>query len=75
MLLRFLSKLLVFIFLFTSCSTLKLSNREKIYSTTALGFTGGAVYGLSFEQAKGKKCSSFWFIIWFVFCPYKYRYF
>ena len=59
MLLRFSLNILVFVFLFSSCATLKLSSREKIYSGTALGFTGGAVYGLSFDQAKGKNALLF----------------
>ena len=59
MLLRSLLTLLSFLFLFSSCATLKLSNREKIYSVTALGFTGGTVYGLSHKQAKGKNAILF----------------
>ena len=59
MLLKFFLKALVFIFLFTSCSTLKLSSREKIYGGAALGVTGGAVYGFSFKQAKGKNALLF----------------
>ena len=58
MLLRF-SNFLIFIFLFNSCSTLKLSNRQKIYGTTALAFTSGAVYGMSQSQAKGKNALLF----------------
>ena len=61
MLLRFsiLTKLIIFIFLFTSCSTFKLSSREKIYSSTVLGFAGGAAYGLSRPEAKGKNALLF----------------
>ena len=59
MLLRFSIKVLAFLFLFSSCATFKLSSREKIYGTTALGFSGGAVYGLSREQAKGKNALLF----------------
>ena len=59
MLLRFSLTLFIFIFLFSSCSTLKLNSREKIYSTTALGFTGGMVYDLTRKQAKGKNALLF----------------
>ena len=50
----FLLKAFVFIFFLSSCSTLKLSSREKIYGMTALGVTGGAGYGLNQSQAKMK---------------------
>ena len=53
----FLTKIFIFIFFFSSCSTL--NSREKIYSTTTLGIAGGAVYGLSHEQAKGKNALLF----------------
>ena len=59
MLLKLSLKTLIFVFLFSSCSTLKLSSREKIYSSTALGFAGGAVYGLRREQARGKNALLF----------------
>ena len=59
MLLRFFLIALSFIFLFSSCATFKLSSREKIYGTTALGFSGGAVYGLTRKQAKGKNALLF----------------
>ena len=59
MLLRFFLTAVAFIFFFSSCSTLTLSSREKIYGTTALGFTGGAVYGLTRKQAKGKNALLF----------------
>ena len=39
MLLKLFLKSLVFVFLFTSCSSL--SSKEKIYSGTALGFSSG----------------------------------
>ena len=59
MLLKISLKAFVFIFLFSSCATFKLSSREKIYGATTLGFTSGAMYGLSFEQAKGKNALFF----------------
>ncbi len=59
MLLKAFLKPLVFIFLFSSCATFKLSSREKIYSGAALGFAGGAIYGLNHEQAKGKNALLF----------------
>lgn len=59
MLLRLFIKAILFIFLFTSCSTFKLSSREKIYSSTVLGFAGGAAYGLSRPEAKGKNALLF----------------
>ena len=59
MLLRFFLKVFVFIFLCASCTTFELSGREKIYGSTALGVAGGAVYGLSREQAKGKNALLF----------------
>ena len=59
MLLRFFLTALSFIFLFNSCATFKLSSREKIYSTAVVGFTGGAVYGLTRKQAKGKNALLF----------------
>ena len=46
-------------FFSTSCSTFKLSSREKIYSSTVLGFAGGAAYGLSRSEAKGKNALLF----------------
>ena len=51
---NFFLKVFLLFFLFSSCSSLKLSSREKIYGTTALAFTSGAVYGLNQKQAKGK---------------------
>ena len=48
-----------FVFLFSSCTTLKLSSREKIYSATAIGATSGALYGLNRPQAKGKNALLF----------------
>ena len=59
MLLRFCVIILSFVFLFSSCATFKLSSREKIYSTTALGFTGGAIYGATRPEAKGKNALLF----------------
>ena len=54
MLLKIFIKSFTFFFIFSSCTTLKLSNRQKTYGTTALAFTGGAIYGLSQSQAKTK---------------------
>ena len=59
MLLRFFLTAVSFIFLFSSCATFKLSSREKIYSTAVVGFSGGAVYGLTRKQAKGKNALLF----------------
>ena len=47
-------KLFLLLFLCASCTTLKLSNREKIYGITALASTGGAIYGATRPEAKGK---------------------
>ena len=54
MLLRFLFKVFLFIFVLSSCESLKLSNRQKIYGMTALGVAGGGAYGFSQSQAKTK---------------------
>lgn len=59
MLLKHFFILISFIFLFTSCSTLHLTSREKIYSATAIGIAGGALYGLSHPQAKEKNALLF----------------
>ena len=59
MLLKHFCKILIFIFLFNSCATFKLSSREKIYGMTALASTGGAVYGLSRKEAKTKNALLF----------------
>ena len=59
MLLRFFLTSFAFIFLFSSCATFKLNSREKIYATTTVGFSGGAVYGLTRRQAKGKNALLF----------------
>ena len=59
MLLKNFISVFCFIFFFTSCSTLKLSSREKIYSSIALGVTGGAIYGLNQKQAKAKNAILF----------------
>lgn len=59
MLLKYFISLFCLIFVFTSCSTLKLSSREKIYGSTAVGVAGGAIYGLSRTQAKGKNALLF----------------
>ena len=58
MLLKSFLNSFVFIFLFTSCAT-KLSSREKIYSSTALATIGGATYGFSRKEAKGKNALLF----------------
>ena len=50
----FLFQTVFFIFFFNSCSSLKLSSREKIYGMTVLGIAGGAGYGLNQSQAKTK---------------------
>ena len=42
-----------------SCSTLKLSSREKIYGSTLIASSAGAFYGLSRPQAKGKNALLF----------------
>ena len=42
-----------------SCSTLKLSSREKIYGSTLIATSAGAFYGLSRPQAKGKNAFLF----------------
>ena len=55
MLLRFF----VFTLFFTSCSTLKLSSRTKIYGVTALAGTSGAIYGFNRSEAKGKNALLF----------------
>ena len=50
---------LLFILFLTSCSTLKLSSRQKIYGVTALAGTGGAIYGLNRSEAKVKNALLF----------------
>ena len=54
MLLKVFLKVLLFLFVFSSCSSLEMSSRQKIYGITALGIAGGAGYGLSQSQAKTK---------------------
>ena len=49
-----LLKVFLFVFVFSSCSSLELSSRQKIYGATALGIGSGAVYGMSQNQAKTK---------------------
>ena len=51
--------ILSFIFLFNSCATFRLTSREKIYSTTALGVTSGAIYGATRPEAKEKNALLF----------------
>ena len=55
-------KILKTLFLLTlcvSCSTLKLSSREKIYGSTIIASSAGTFYGLSRPQAKGKNALLF----------------
>ena len=59
MLLKISLKFFVFIFLFNFCATFELTSREKTYGGAALGFTSGAVYGLTRKQAKGKNALFF----------------
>ena len=59
MLLSFFFKILTFVFLLTSCSTLKFSSREKTYGVTVLASTGGVFYGATRPEAKGKNALLF----------------
>ena len=52
-------KTLFLLILCVSCSTLKLSSREKIYGSTLIATSAGAFYGLSRSQAKGKNALLF----------------
>ena len=47
-------KVFLFLFIFSSCASLELSSRQKIYGMTALGIAGGAGYGFSQTQSKTK---------------------
>ena len=47
------------LFLCASCTSLKLSSREKIYGITALASTGGAFYGATRPEAKEKNALLF----------------
>ena len=58
MLLKIL-KSLSLILLCSSCATLKLNSREKIYGVTAAFSTGGAVYGFTRPKAKLKNALLF----------------
>ena len=58
MLLKIL-KTLSLLTLCASCSTLKLSSREKIYGSTIIASSVGAFYGLSRPQAKSKNALLF----------------
>ena len=58
MLLKLL-KTFFLLFLCVSCTTLKLSSREKIYGITALATSGGAFYGATRPQAKAKNALLF----------------
>ena len=52
--LRFYLKVLTFIFVLSSCESLELSSRQKIYGMTALSVAGGGAYGFSQYEAKTK---------------------
>ena len=52
-------KILSLTLLCSSCSTLKLSSREKIYGSIVTFSTGGAVYGFSRPEAKLKNALLF----------------
>ena len=54
MLLRLIIILISFVLILTSCSSIQLNSREKIYTFTAIGTTGGMIYGMNQPQAKGK---------------------
>ena len=62
----FLLKVFIFVFILSSCSSLKISNRQKIYGTMTLGFVSGGAYGFSQSEAKTKNAlfygASFGFI-------------
>ena len=52
-------KALSLIFLCSSCATLKLSSRKKIYGSIAITSTGGAIYGFNRPKAKLKNALFF----------------
>ena len=52
--LKFLLKAFLFLFVLSSCSSLELSSRQKIYGTMTLGLAGGGAYGFNQSQAKTK---------------------
>ena len=54
-----LLRVLVFTLFLISCSTLKLSSRQKIYGVTALAGAGGVFYGMGRPEAKGKNALLF----------------
>ena len=58
MLLKILKTFFI-LFLCTSCTTLKLSSREKIYGLTTIAGTGGAFYGATRPEAKAKNALLF----------------
>jgi len=58
MLLKILKTFFI-LFLCASCTTLKLSSREKIYGITTLATSGGAFYGATRPEAKGKNALLF----------------
>ena len=58
MLLKILKTFFILL-LCSSCSTLKLSSREKIYGLTAIAGAGGAFYGATRPEAKGKNALLF----------------
>ena len=52
-------KVLILILVCSSCATLKLSSREKIYGSIAIVSTAGAVYGFNRPKAKLKNALLF----------------
>ena len=52
-------KTLSLILLCSSCATLKLNSREKIYGVTTVFTTGGAIYGFTRPEAKLKNALLF----------------
>ena len=54
MLLKILKTIFI-LFLCASCTTLKLSSREKIYGVTAIASAGGAFYGATRPQRLKQK--------------------
>ena len=52
-------KVLILILFCTSCTTLKLSSRKKIYGSIAIASTGGSIYGFNRPKAKLKNALLF----------------
>ena len=52
-------KTLSLILVCSSCATLKLSSRKKIYGSIAIASTGGAIYGFNRPKAKLKNALLF----------------